>query len=411
MPFPIELVRDRFPALAVTDSGRRRIYFDAPGGTQVCRDSINRMSDHLATGTANSGGAFATSVSTDALSRDAHEAMADVLGGKRDEIAFGLNMTSLTLSVSRALSRDWKRGDELIVTRLDHDANVAPWLAVAEDIGMTIRWLDFDRETGRLDVASLPNLLSPLTKLIAVGGASNALGTLNDLSKIVSVVRAGSTALVYVDAVQSAPHVPIDVRAIGCDLLVCSPYKLFGPHAGVLWCKAELIEKITAYKVRPASNRGAARFETGTPSFEGQAGVLGMVEYLDWLGSLVSDESSRRERILAAFDACVAYERSLGDRFLAGLTRINSATLFGPSTMEGRVPTFAFTLRGHSPQDVERHLAEKGIFAWSGNFYAVETVAHLGLADQGGLVRVGMCHYNTAEEVDLLLTALGEITD
>lgn len=411
MSFPIELVRDRFPALAVTDSGRRRIYFDAPGGTQVCRDSINRMSHHLATGTANSGGAFATSVSTDALSRDAHEAMADLLGGKRDEIAFGLNMTSLTLSVSRALSRDWKRGDELIVTRLDHDANVAPWLAVAEDVGMTIRWLDFDQETGRLDVESLPNLLSPLTKLIAVGGASNALGTLNDLPRIVSLVRAGSTALVYVDAVQSAPHVPIDVRAIGCDLLVCSPYKLFGPHAGVLWCKTELIEKIAAYKVRPASNRGASRFETGTPSFEGQAGVLGMVEYLDWLGGLVSAETSRRQRILAAFDACVAYERSLGDRFLAGLTRMNNARLFGPPTMEGRVPTFAFTLRGHSPQDVELHLAEKGIFAWSGNFYAVETVAHLGLADQGGLVRVGMCHYNTAEEVDLLLTALGEITD
>ena len=411
MSFPIEPVRDRFPALAVTDNGRRRIYFDAPGGTQACRDSIDRMSHHLATGTANSGGAFATSISTDALSRDAHEAMADLLGGKREEIAFGLNMTSLTLSVSRALARDWQQGDELIVTRLDHDANVAPWLAVAEDKGMTVRWLDFDPLTGRLDLGSLPKLLSPQTRLVAVGGASNALGTLNDLPKIVSLVKAGSSALVYVDAVQSAPHVPIDVRAIGCDLLVCSPYKLFGPHAGVLWCKAELIGKITAYKVQPASNRGASKFETGTPSFEGQAGVLGMVEYLEWLGGLVSGETSRRQRIVAAFDACGAYERSLGDRFLAGLTRMNSARLFGPATMEGRVPTFAFTLRGHSPQDVERHLAEKGIFAWSGNFYAVETVAHLGLADQGGLVRVGMCHYNTAEEVDQLLTVLGEFTD
>ena len=411
MSFPIELVRNRFPALSVTDSGRERVYFDAPGGTQACRDSIERMSHHLASGTANSGGAFATSVSTDALSRDAHEAMADLLGGTRDEIAFGPNMTSLTLAVSRALARNWERGDELIVTRLDHDANVAPWLSVAEDKGMTVRWLDFDQATGRLDLESLPELLSARTKLVAVGGASNALGTLNDVPTIVGFVRHGSDALVYVDAVQLAPHVPIDVRAMGCDLLVCSPYKLFGPHAGVLWCKSELTETIAAYKVRPASNRGAARFETGTPSFEAQAGVLGMVEYLDWLGGIVSTQTSRRQRILAAFEACVAYEQSLGDRFLAGLRRLNSATLFGPSTMDGRVPTFAFTLKGSSPQEVERHLAERGIFSWSGSFYAVETVAHLGLADQGGLVRVGLCHYNTAEEVDLLLAALGEISD
>ena len=411
MSFPIELVRDRFPALAVTDGGRRRVYFDAPGGTQACRASIERMSHHLATGTANSGGAFATSVSTDTLSRAAHEAMADLLGGTHDEIAFGPNMTSLTLAVSRALARDWQHGDELIVTRLDHDANVAPWLEVAEDRGMTVRWLDFDQETGRLDLESLPRLLSARTRLIAVGGASNALGTLNDLPLIVSLARAGSDALIYVDAVQLAPHVPIDVRQIGCDFLVCSPYKLFGPHAGVLWCKAELIDTIAAYKVRPASNSGASRFETGTPSFEAQAGVLGMVEYLDWLGSQVSAGTSRRERVVAAFEACVDYEQSLGDRFLTGLARMNSAKLFGPPTMEGRVPTFAFTLQGHSPQEVERHLAERGIFSWSGNFYAVETVAHLGLADQGGLVRVGMCHYNTAEEVDLLLAALGEISD
>jgi cysteine desulfurase family protein (TIGR01976 family) len=411
MSFPIELVRNRFPALAVTDDGKDRVYFDAPGGTQACLQSIERMSHHLATGTANSGGAFATSVSTDALSQEAHKAMADLLGGTPGEIAFGPNMTSLTLAVSRALARDWQHGDELIVTRLDHDANVAPWLSVAEDKGMTVRWLDFDQKTGRLNLESLAELLSPRTRLVAVGGASNALGTLNDVQTIVGLVRDGSDALIYVDAVQLAPHVPIDVRAMGCDLLVCSPYKLFGPHAGVLWCKEELIETVAAYKVRPASNCGASRFETGTPSFEAQAGVLGMVEYLDWLGGIVSTQTNRRQRILAAFKACVAYELTLGERFLAGLARMNSATLFGPSTMEGRVPTFAFTLKGHSPQEVERHLAEKGIFSWSGSFYAVETVASLGLADQGGLVRVGMCHYNTAEEVDLLLAALGEITN
>ena len=411
MSFPIELVRDRFPALAVKDGGRKRIYFDAPGGTQACRSAIERMSHHLTGGTANSGGAFATSVLTDTLSRHAHEAVADLLGGTAGEIAFGPNMTSLTLAVSRALARDWQGGDELIVTRLDHDANVAPWLAVVQDKGMTARWLDFDRATGRLDLDALPALLSDRTKLVAVGGASNALGSLNDLTTIISLVRGGSDALVYVDAVQSAPHVPIDVRAMGCDFLVCSPYKLFGPHAGVLWCKAELIETITAYKVRPASNRGASRFETGTPSFEAQAGVLGMVEYLDWLGSVVSVETTRRRRILAAFEACIAYEQILGNRFLDGLARMSSVKLYGPPTMDGRVPTFAFTVKGHSPQEVERHLAGRGIFSWSGNFYAVETVAHLQLADQGGLVRVGMCHYNTIDEVDTLLSALGEMGD
>lgn len=410
MSFPIELVRDRFPALSVTDSGRQRIYFDAPGGTQACRDAIEGMSQHLARGTANSGGSFATSVLTDALSRRAHEAVASLIGGTPEEIAFGPNMTSLTLAVSRALARNWQQGDELIVTRLDHDANVAPWLAVAEDKGMTVRWLDFDHTTGQLNLDTLRALLSPRTKLVAVGGASNALGSLNDLPTIVSLVRAGSDALVYVDAVQSAPHISINVCAIGCDFLVFSPYKLFGPHAGVLWCRTELVDTVAAYKVRPASNRGASRFETGTPSFEAQAGVLGMVEYLEWLGSVVSAETTRRERIIAAFDACTAYERTLGDRFLEGVARMNSVTLYGPPSMEGRVPTFAFTVKGHSPREVERHLAERGIFAWSGSFYAVETVARLQLADEGGLVRVGMCHYNTVDEVDMLLVALGEVT-
>lgn len=410
MGFPIEQVRSQFPALQVADNGKMRVYFDAPGGTQACRQTIERMSAHLATGTANSGGSFATSVSTDALSRAAHEAMADLLGGTPDEIAFGPNMTSLTLAVSRALARDWQDGDELIVTRLDHDANVAPWLEVAEDKGMTIRWLDFDPSSGRLQVGSLPGLLSSRTKLVAVGGASNALGTLNDLATIVGSVRSASKALIYVDAVQSAPHIPIDVRGIGCDFLACSPYKLFGPHAGVLWGRAEVLETLRAYKVRPALTRGAARFETGTPSFEAQAGVLGMVEYLEWLGSVVSPAPTRRGKIVAALEAFVEYERSLGDRFLTGLRRMNNVKLFGADSMEGRVPTFAFTLEGHTPQEVERRLAERGLFSWSGTFYAIETISRLGLNDHGGLVRVGLCHYNTPAEVDLLLCALAELS-
>ncbi len=410
MTFPIDAVRAEFPALSVTDDGRPRVYFDAPGGTQACAGAIDAMAAHLAGGTANSGGAFATSQAVDALSAEAHRAMAELLGGEPEEIAFGANMTSLTLAVSRALARAWHPGDELIVTRLDHDANVAPWLLAAEDHGVTVRWLPFDPGTGRLKLDELPALLSPRTRLVAVGGASNALGTLNDVAAITRMVKAGSDALVYVDAVQSVPHVPVDVRALGCDLLACSPYKFFGPHLGVLWGRAEVIERLTAYKVRPAATAGAQRFETGTPSFEAQAGVVATVGYLDRLGGeLVPGLATRRERLCAAMDGCAAYERALGERLLGGLRRLNSVRLYGPPDMDARVPTFAFTVEGHAPGEVAQHLGERGIFAWSGHFYAVETIAALGLEDAGGLVRVGLCHYNTAEEVDRLLDALAEL--
>ena len=409
MTFPIDAVRSRFPALAVTDSGMPRIYFDAPGGTQVCAHTIDAMGRHLSAGTANAGGAFATSKSVDELSRTAHEAIAELICAQPDEVAFGPNMTSLTFAASRALARNWQAGDELIVTRLDHDANVAPWLEVAEDCDMKVRWLDFDPATGRLRLDDLPDLLSDRTRLVAIGGASNALGTTSDLDQIVRAVRAGSNALIYVDAVQLAPHMALDVEALGCDLLAFSPYKLFGPHAGVLWCRHDVAEQIRAYKVRPSTNRGMLRFETGTPSFEAQAGVIGMVDYLDWLGGQVAaDAPTRRERLVAAFAACESYETELGDRLLRGFARFNSVRLYGPSDMTRRVPTFAFTIEGHTPAAVVKHLADRGIFAWAGSFYAVETIARLGLEADGGLVRVGLCHYNTADEVDRLLEALAE---
>ena len=410
MTFPLGAVRDRFPALAVTDDGRPRAYFDAPGGTQVCSDAIEAMSRHLRDGTANAGGAFATSQAVDALSHSAHQAVADLLGGEPDEVAFGANMTSLTFAVSRALARDWREGDELIVTRLDHDANVAPWLAVAEDRGMVVRWIDFDPATGRLRLDLLPDLLSSRTRLVAIGGASNALGTIANLGAVVRAARAHSSALIYVDAVQLAPHVAIDVKALGCDLLAFSPYKLFGPHAGVLWCRRDLADRLHAYKVRPAGTDGARRFETGTPSFEAQAGIIGMVDYLEWLGDRAAPGlANRRERLIAAFEACVAHEAELGAVLLAGLARFNSVRLYGPADMTGRVPTFAFTVAGHSPAVVAQHLAERGIFAWAGHFYAVETIARLGLEEAGGLVRVGLCHYNSRGEVDRLIQALAEL--
>jgi cysteine desulfurase family protein (TIGR01976 family) len=412
MSFPIDQVRAEFPALSAgegaSNGGRPRIFFDAPGGTQACRAAIRRMSQHLERGTANSGGAFSTSVETDALSAEAHAAMADLLGGDPSEIAFGPNMTSLTFSLSRALARDWGEGDEIILSRLDHDANVTPWAMAAQDAGATIRWIDIDLATGTLRLDTLPALLGPRTRVVAVGGASNALGTLNDVAEVVRMVRAGSDALVFVDAVQSVPHVPTDVRALGCDFLACSPYKFFGPHQGVLWGRAELIDTLSAYKVRPASIQPpAVRFETGTPSFEGQAGVLGTIEYLEWLGGLLAPEppANRRAALLAAMEGCAAYEHVLGERLIAGLAEIG-ATLYGPPTMGGRVPTFAFRLEGHDTHDIAAHLARAGIHAWSGHFYAVEPVTRYGLWDQGGFVRVGLCHYSTAEEVDALIASL-----
>lgn len=401
--FPIAAVRARFPALA-----RESVFFDAPGGTQACDAAIEAMTDHLTRGTANSGGPFATSVETDRMSEDAHAAMADLLGGKPEEIAFGPNMTSLTFAVSRALALEWQASDELIVTRLDHDANVAPWLAVAEDKGMTVRWLDFDPATGRWSLDDLKALLNDRTRLVAIGGASNALGTLNPIAGACALVRAESDALTYIDAVQSVPHVATDVTAIGCDFLACSPYKFFGPHQGVLWMRSGLDPH--AYKVRPAGNDGAHRFETGTPSFEGQAGVLGTVGYLEWLGGGVdSSANSRRARLVAAMTAAAAYERNLGERMLAGLAAIPGLKLWGPPTMDGRVPTFSFTISGRDAHAVAEHLAQRAIFSWAGNFYAVEAVDRLGLADKGGLLRVGLCHYSTAEEVDRLLAALAEL--
>ena len=405
-PFPIEAVRARFPAVA----GGERAFFDAPGGTQVCGAAIERMAAHLRAGTANSGGAFTTSRAVDALSAQAHAAMADLLGGRAEEIAFGPNMTSLTFAASRALARCWGPADNLLVTRLDHDANVAPWLAVAADRGMEVRWLDFLPDTGRLDYAMLPGLLDARTRLVAVGAASNALGTANDIPAVVAAARAHSPALVYVDAVQSVPHLPTDVAALGCDFLACSPYKFFGPHQGVLWGRAEAWAALEAYKVRPAGDEGAHRLETGTPSFEGQAGVLGTIAYLDWLGGEVAPHAnSRRARLLAAMRASAAYEEELGDRLLAGFARIPGLHLFGPATMAGRVPTFAFTLDGHQPKAIAASLAERGLHVWSGHFYAVEAVRRLGLEDKGGLVRVGLCHYSTAAEVDRLVDAVEEL--
>lgn len=394
--FDVEKVRASFPALQVTDGGRARIYLDAPGGTQVCERAVERMVSYIRSGTANDGGAFATSIATDALSTRAHAAMARFLGGADGEVAFGPNMTSLTFALSRSLATRFAPGDEVVVTRLDHDANVAPWLRIAEDRGLTIRWIDFDPDDGRLRLDELGRVLNERTALVAVGHASNALGTINDVAAVARAAKdANPDALVYVDAVQSVPHLPVDVAALGCDFAVCSPYKFFGPHQGVFWGREALLAELPAYKVRPSpTTPPAAKWETGTPSYEGQAGTLGAIEHIESLGGMAT---------------IAAYERELGERLLGGLLAIPGLRLWGAPTMEGRVPTFAFTLAGVHPRTVAERLAAENIFVWSGSFYAVEVLNRLGLAESGGLVRVGLCHYNTAHEVDRTLEAIEKI--
>jgi cysteine desulfurase family protein (TIGR01976 family) len=417
--FDVEAVRACFPALHVPDDGRPRVYLDAPGGTQVCDRAIERMVAHMRGGTANAGGAFATSIEADALWRAAHVAVADLLAADASEIAFGPNMTTLTLAASRALGRGMRPGDNLVVTRLDHDANVAPWLHLARDLGLEPRWLDFAPDTGRLRLDLLPGLLDERTRLVAVGGASNALGTVNDLQAISAIVRERSDALIFVDAVQSVPHYPVEVRAIGCDLLACSPYKFYGPHQGVLWGRAELLAGIEAYKLRPSPTEPVAiRFETGTPSYEGLAGTLGAIEHIEWVGREFAEPGDRapfahlgdRSATLHAGMAAIArYERRLTEAALDALLALPRLRLHGPRTAEGRGPTFAFTIDGHAPRAVAEHLAARGIFAWSGSFYAQEAIERLGVAAGGGVVRVGFCHYNRPDEIDRLVEALASL--
>ena len=407
MTLDIAAIRAEFPALAVADEGVPRIYFDAPGGTQVCRRAIRSMVEHLEHGTANSGGAFATAVATDALAEEAHAAAADLVGGDASEIAFGQNMTTLTLALSRALGRRFRAGDEIVVTRLDHDANVAPWLLLARDVGMEVRWIDFDPNTGRLGLEELPSLLNARTRLVAVGGASNALGTVNPVAEIVRTVRAHSDALVFVDAVQSVPHLATDVRALGCDFLACSPYKFFGPHQGMLWGRHELMADLEAYKLRPSPSEPAAvRFETGTPSYEGMAGTLGAIEHIAAIGG---EAGTRRERIVRSMSLVAEHERELGLQFIEGLRRLQRMKLYGPDGVDERVPTFSFTVGGLTAREAAEKLAQRNIFAWSGNFYAQEAITRLGLDASGGLLRIGFCQYSTSEEVDTLLEALAAL--
>ena len=413
-------VRSFFPALAQTDDGKPRIYFDNPAGTQVPSMVAERMRDCLLESNANLGGGFQTSDRADAVVADAHAAMADLLNASSpDEITFGQNMTTLTLEVSRAIGRAFEPGDEIVVSRMDHDANIYPWLLMARDRDLEIRWLEFDTDTYEFDLARLDDVLSERTKLVCVGGASNLLGTLNDVAEITRRAHAVG-AWTYIDAVQSVPHVSTDVQALECDFLACSAYKFFGPHQGILWGRREILESLEAYKLRAASDALPWKFETGTQSHEGMAGTAAAVDYFAMIGETMAlDEQAayasfdgRRKAAHAALDCLFNYEKKLAAALIDGLESLPGVQVRGvthPDAHDRRVPTVAFTHERLHPDAIAAALAERNIFVWSGHNYAVEVVRALGLEEKGGVVRVGPVHYNTLSEIEVLIDALGEI--
>lgn len=412
----IDTVRAHFPALA---SGAT--FFDNPGGTQVAQETLQRMQDYLLHSNANHGGAFTTSLASDATVAEARQAVADFLHAARpEEIVFGQNMTSLTLHISRSLARTLQPGDELVVTHLDHDANVAPWLLIAEDRGCQVHWVDIHPEDCTLNMEELERQITPRTRIVAVGYASNAVGTINEVQRVVQLAHAVG-ALCYIDAVQQAPHQPIDVQTLDCDFLACSAYKFFGPHTGILYGKYDLLDRLTAYKVRPSGQLPPDKFETGTQSFESISGVLGTLEYLAWLGTTFGSEfatqyqdrySGRALALKQGMSAIAAYELDINKALTTGLRSVPGLHLYGitdTERMHQRVPTFSFTLHGHTPRAVAESLARNHIYVWDGNFYALTVTERLGLEDHGGLVRVGLTHYNTHEEIQRLLDALHQM--
>lgn len=405
---PLSL-RAQFPSLQQEVSGRPAAFLDGPGGTQVPRRVIDAMSNYLAQGSSNLGGTFLTSRQTDEIAALARQAVADLLNAQRpEEIVFGQNMTSLTFNLSRAIARTWRPGDEIVLTRLDHDANISPWLLAAEDQGVTIRWLDFRPEDCTLALDKLPDLINEKTRLVAVTYASNAVGTITDLERVVRLAHEVD-ALVYVDAVHYAPHGLIDVQALPCDFLVSSAYKYFGPHTGVLYGRYELLDRLKAYKVRPAPAAPPGKWETGTQSFESLAGITAAVGYLADIGG---QGAGRRERIARAMTRIKQHEIALSQRFLRGATSVPGLRVFGVTDVERlaeRTPTFAVSLAGHTPEAVAAYLGKKGIFVWHGHYYAIAVMERLGLLEEGGLVRIGFVHYNTSEEVDRVLAALGDM--
>lgn len=386
----VAAVRERFPALIRSEGSRLAAYLDGPGGTQTPEVVIEAMAGVLRRGVSNLGGGFGPSDEAVRVTHDAREAMGRMLGAHPSTISFGQNMTSLTFAMSRALSATWREGDVIVLTALDHDANFTPWVMAARDAGVEVRVAEFDTGTGLLDPSSVVELIDDRVRLVAVCLASNALGSVVDVAAITGAAH-DYGAIVYVDAVHAAPHLSIDVDELGCDLLVTSAYKFFGPHTGILYGSPEVMASTDAYKVRPAPSDPPGKWETGTQSFESLAGVVAAVDYLESLGQ----------------EAVAGHEQALGQRFLDGIADMRHVELFGPAEMDAtRVATFAVGVDDVHPDGVAAEMADAGIYVWSGHYYAMNVMDRLGVLDGGGLVRIGFVHYNTPEEVDRALEVL-----
>ena len=394
-------VRSHFPALERRHAGRAVAYFDGPGGTQVPRQVVAAMTDYLVHHNANTHWRYPSSRETDAIIDGARRALADFLGADPSEVAFGANMTTLTFHLARGLGRAWAAGDEVVVTELDHHANVAPWRALERDRGIVTRMVPMVPETGQLDWLALEHALARKPRLLAIGAASNALGTITDVARAAAMAREAG-ALTFVDAVHYAPHRPVDVRAIGCDFLACSAYKFYGPHIGVMYGRADRLARVEVPKLEAAPDTVPERLETGTLNHEGIAGAGAAVEFLAGLAS----GEGRRDRVLAALGELHRRGQALLERMLAGLAAIDGVRVYGAPASAARTPTAAFTVRDFPADDVADALAGEAVFVSTGDFYATSVVSRYGLASRGGLVRAGCAAYTTAEEVDRLLEAV-----
>jgi cysteine desulfurase family protein (TIGR01976 family) len=403
--FDVDAIRGRFPALERRDGGRPVAYFDGPGGTQVPVNVVRAMADYLFKHNANTHWRYPSSIETDAAIAAARSTLADFVHGDPSEIAFGQNMTTLTFHLSRALGRGWGPGDEVVVTELDHHANVDPWKALARERGVTIRTVRMRPETGQLDEADFERGIGSRTKLVAIGAASNALGTINDVERACRLAREAG-ALSFVDAVHSAPHVLTDVARIGCDFLACSPYKFYGPHLGVLWGRRELLEALDVPRLLPAPDWAPERLETGTLSHEG---IVGAAAAVDFLASLAGPAAvSRRVALAAVYAELHARGRKLFERMWNGLCGIDGVTLYGPPPSSPRTPTLSFVLAGRTSDEVAEALAARGLYLSSGDFYAWTIVERLGHA-KDGLVRAGAACYTTEDEVERLVAAVADV--
>ena len=396
----VDSIRSRFPALKRRHGGRPVAYFDGPGGTQVPREVVEAINAYLYNHNANTHWAFPSSRETDEALAEARRTFADFLNATPEEVVFGANMTTLTFHLARALGRGFGAGDEIVVTELDHHANVDPWRDLARERGVTVRVARMDPESGKTDLEDLGRLIQRKTKLVAIGAASNALGTITDVAAIARQAH-DAGALIFVDAVHYAPHRLVDVQAIGCDFLACSAYKFYGPHVGVLYGRRELLQSLDAPKLRPAADQSPERMETGTQNHEG---IVGAAAAVDFLASL-AEGSTRRERLQAAFDGLHERANALTDQLWGGLAEIKGVKLYGPPPTDSRTPTVSFTIGAVSAEEVCKRLAEVGIFASHGDFYASTAVERLGCS-RDGLVRIGCACYSTGEEIDRLLESV-----